>query len=386
MNACVGRSKPGCYNREMPEALSPAELGDANQRLNDEERRSGKMVLQSFPLHIQIGADNRCNLRCSFCLAAAYREKGLTHIQDRRLERNVLELFERLAPYAKYWKHLSLTGPGESLLNPKLGDILALVRRQSDCAISITTNGVLINERWLGVFLDNRVDEISISMDSLKRDVYEELRVNASFDKIMRVIDLINGTKRARSSAIPRLNLTPNFSRRNIKELPAIIQFAKEKGISVVQATPTQIYRKSWVKDSLVGYPRLTRKMAEEAEALAAELGVRFANELRMVYINRGRGLLGFLEEPEAVDFPTDPSTCVKPWSGLYVDPDGETHPCCYLSPVYGNLFETPFEELWNGAPAQALRKAMIEKTPPQPCRDCYEFNRHQPSVMIQLD
>jgi radical SAM protein with 4Fe4S-binding SPASM domain len=105
-----------------------------------------------------------------------------------------------------------------------------------------------------------------------------------------------------------------------------------------------------------------------------------------MVYVNRGRGPLGFLKKRETVDFPTDPSTCAKPWNSLYVDPDGETHPCCYLSPVYGNLFDTEFKALWNGDQAQALRKAMLEKAPPQACRDCYEFNRHNPAIMVQLD
>lgn len=370
----------------MVVAPSSTQLADQNQRRNAEERLAGKTVLESYPFQIQIGADNRCNLRCGFCLAAAYRENGLTHIQDRKLDRNVLELFERLEPYIQYWRHLSLTGPGESLINPKLGEIVSLVRRRSDCVISITTNGVLINERFLALCIDNRVDEISISMDSLKPEVYEKLRVNARFKTIMRVIDLINETKAKRSSDIPRLNLTPNFSRRNIEELPSIIRFAKEKAVSCVQATPTQVYRRSWIKDSLLGCPRLTRKMARKAEKLAAELGVRFVNELRMVYVNRGRGPLGFLKRREAVDFPTDPSTCEKPWTSLYVDPDGETHPCCYLSPVYGNLFEAGFEELWNGEKAQALRRAMIDNSPPQACRDCYEFNRHNPAIMIQLD
>ena len=120
-------------------------LSEANRELNSQEYLARKTQLASYPYHIQIGADNRCNLRCGFCLAAAYREKGLVHIQDQRLEKNPLELFERLTPYMKYWKYLSLTGPGESLINPQLERILQLVRDNSDCVILITSNGVLIN-------------------------------------------------------------------------------------------------------------------------------------------------------------------------------------------------------------------------------------------------
>ncbi len=105
-----------------------------------------------------------------------------------------------------------------------------------------------------------------------------------------------------------------------------------------------------------------------------------------MVYVNRGRGLLGFLKEPEPIDFPTDPSLCLKPWTSIYVEPDGQVRPCCYASPVYGILYVKSFEELWNGVEAQSLRAAMKQKDPPVACRDCYEFNRDNPSIMIQLD
>ena len=76
----------------------------------------------------------------------------------------------------------------------------------------------------------------------------------------------------------------------------------------------------------------------------------------------------------------------MKPWSSLYVEPDGEVRPCCYQSPVLGNIYEESFEEIWNGSRARELRLSMIDRTPPQPCVQCYEFNRHRPEIMIALD
>jgi len=361
-------------------------VSEANRELNSQEYLAGKTELASYPYHIQIGADNRCNLRCGFCLAAAYREKGLVHLQDQRLERNPIELFKQLTPYMKYWKYLSLTGPGESLINPELERILDLVRDHTDCIVLITTNGVLINRKLADLFIRKRVDEISISIESLKKELYESLRVNARFEAVMEAIDLINDARQRQASDLPRLNLTPNFSRRNIEELPEFIRFAHRKGINAVQATPTQVYRRSWMKDSLLHFPGLTRRTTLAAQELAAQLGVNFTNELRMVYLNRGRGLFGFLKEREPIDFPSDPSSCLKPWTSIYIEPDGQVRPCCYQSPIYGNLYEKSFEQLWNGIEAQTLRASMKEKDPPRACRNCYEFNRDDPSIMIQLD
>jgi len=360
-------------------------LIEENERRNVEEYDRKLTSLESFPYHIQIGADNRCNMRCGFCLAAAYRENGLLHIQDKKFDRNPEELFRKLVPYMKYWRFLSVTGPGESLLNPRIAEILELVRQNSDCTVTITTNGVLINARLAEILVRQGVNEVSISMDSLRKEIYEELRVNGKFEKVIGAIQAINEAKKAAGSELPRVNLTPNFSRKNIEELPEFIRFAKSNGISVIQATPTQVYRESWVEESLLRFPAVARAAAEEAEALARELGVVFVNELRMVYLNRGRGVLGLLKKKEPVDFPTDPSTCRKPWSSLYIEPDGEVRPCCYLSPVLGNLYDSDFPEVWNSASALELRSAMIRKDLPSSCRSCYEFNRHDPSIMVNL-
>ena len=361
------------------------DLADENQKLNGEERSEGRSVLNSFPYQVQIGADNRCNLRCGFCLADAYREQGWVHIQDRKLELNPIKLFEKLVPVMPYWRLLSLTGPGESLLNPRIGDILQLVRENSDCTVIVTTNGVLINKRLASILVEGGVDEISISLDSLNKDTFERLRVNGKVEKAIGAIDLLNEEKVRRSVELPRINLTPTFFHMNIREVPNFIDFAASREIEVVQASPGQVYRKDWIKQSLLHHPDLTRRMATAAELRAQDREINFINNLRTVYINRGAMWKRLFRKEEDIDFPTDPSSCMKPWASLFVEPDGETRPCCYPSPVYGNLFESSFEEIWNGREAQQLRQSMIENKPPEQCQNCYEFNRHRPEIMIEL-
>ena len=367
------------------EATSRRDLADENQKLNSKELSEGKSVLNSFPYQVQIGADNRCNLRCGFCLADAYREQGWVHIQDRKLELNPIKLFEKLVPVMPYWRLLSLTGPGESLLNPRIGDILQLVRENSDCTVIVTTNGVLINKRLASILVEGGVDEISISLDSLNKDTFERLRVNGKVEKAIGAIDLLNEEKVRRSVELPRINLTPTFFHMNIREVPNFIDFAASREIEVVQASPGQVYRKDWIKQSLLHHPDLTRKMATAAELRAQDREINFINNLRTVYINRGAMWKRLFRKEEDIDFPTDPSSCMKPWASLFVEPDGETRPCCYPSPVYGNLFESSFEEIWNGREAQQLRQSMIENKPPEQCQNCYEFNRHRPEIMIEL-
>ena len=359
---------------------------EENHKKNSEEYLARKVELESFPWHVQIGADNRCNLRCAFCLADAYRKEGRVHLQDQKIRKNPLEIFQMLVPYMPYWKLLSLTGPGESLINPKISQVIQLARSSSGCDIVITTNGILINQRLTNIFLDCGLTEVSISMDSLDPETYSRLRVNGKLEKVLRGIKFINDEKKRRGSSLPRINITPTFFKQNIHELPYFVDFAAANGIHQLQASPGQVYREDWLSESLLGIPDLTRKIALQAEKKASEMGVTLINNLRMVYINRGNPLKRLFRRDEPENFPTDPSTCMKPWSSLYVEPDGEVRPCCYQSPVLGNIYEESFEEIWNGSRARELRLSMIDRTPPQPCVQCYEFNRHRPEIMIALD
>ena len=365
---------------------SLAKIAEENLATNAKEYSTRKLVLESFPYEVQIGADNRCNLRCGFCLADAYRERGLLHIQDRKLEKNPIEIFKALVPYMPYWRFLSLTGPGESLLNPQLDQILQLIRDNSTCSIMFTTNGVLINQRLASIFREFEVNEISLSLDSLTKEIFESLRTNAKLEKALGAINLLNEEKIRSGKELPRINLTPTFFKRNIHELPSFVEFAAEHRIHALQASPGQVYRKSWVNESLLHFPDLTRKMATETEQKAEELGVTFINNLRMVYVNRGNPIRKLLRGKENLDFPTDPSTCLKPWSSVFIEPDGEVRPCCYLSPVLGNIYKQSFPEIWNGDAARDLRAGMVSGDLPELCRNCYEFNRHKPEIMISLD
>jgi radical SAM protein with 4Fe4S-binding SPASM domain len=357
-----------------------------NQERNNQEYAERKALLSSFPYEVQIGADNRCNLRCGFCLAEAYRKKGRLHLQDQKMERNPLQIFQALTTHMRYWKFLSLTGPGESLLNPKLDQILQLVRDHSGCFISITTNGVLINERLVRTFLNSQVEELSISLDSLDKEVFEELRVNAKLEKVLRGIQILKEEKSKVRSDLPRVNLVPTFFKKNIRELPNFIRFAARHDVQAVQASPGQVYRKSWISESLLHFPDLTRRMALKSGRQAERLGIRFINNLGPVYLNRGNRLLAFFRRREKLEYPTDPSTCRKPWSSIYIEPDGEVRPCCYQSPVYGNIYKQSLSELLNGENAQSLRRSMAQGNPPNACKNCYEFNRHVPEIMISLD
>lgn len=77
-------------------------------------------------------------------------------------------------------------------------------------------------------------------------------------------------------------------------------------------------------------------------------------------------------------DLPDIVHACTRPWTGLYVENDGYVRVCCFDSPAIGNLDEQSFAEIWNGMHAQQLRRSFLEGKPPEACRNCFIFAKHQ--------
>jgi len=78
----------------------------------------------------------------------------------------------------------------------------------------------------------------------------------------------------------------------------------------------------------------------------------------------------------------TDPhpwQACLRPWTTAYITANGNCLPCCispfattdYDSLRLGNVFEQPFDEIWNDERYQAWRAALMSDQPNKACRGC---------------
>jgi len=76
---------------------------------------------------------------------------------------------------------------------------------------------------------------------------------------------------------------------------------------------------------------------------------------------------------------PYNNSICIKPWSHLYILPDGTVRPCCIMRDIdknsLGNLKERSLKDMWNSPKMMQLRKDMLEDKKPSMCEKCY---RHE--------
>jgi len=113
-------------------------------------------------------------------------------------------------------------------------------------------------------------------------------------------------------------------------------------------------------------------RIIAESETLAAELGVG----LRASGATTPQHSLHGDWMPDA----RRPwSACMRPWTTAYITANGNALPCCispfatrdYDSLKLGNLFDQPFDEMWNDERYQQWRARLLSDSPHLACAGC---------------
>jgi radical SAM protein with 4Fe4S-binding SPASM domain len=160
--------------------------------------------------------------------------------------------------------------------------------------------------------------------------------------------------------------------RENLGQLPALVDLAADLGVPEVYVQRLVLTRRGLATDEHSLYGRLGAEQ-EAALAEAARRAERHGLAFRASGLSTPRKSLG----PVANDRPW--SDCYRMWRSTYVTANGNVMPCCispfstvdYPALILGNVFETPFAEIWNGERYVARRRALHTEHPLHPCEAC---------------
>ena len=136
--------------------------------------------LLHYPRFLEIETVNACNARCPMCTIADWQRNTPTMKDD---------LFGAIADdvtaHADEIRRVSLYRDGEPLLDKKLPDRVAILKDGGIRQISISTNVSLLDEERSRALLEAGLDLIILSIDSLKKEVFENIRVRLDFDEVV---------------------------------------------------------------------------------------------------------------------------------------------------------------------------------------------------------
>lgn len=147
--------------------------------------------LLRFPHYLEIETVNTCNARCPMCTIAHW-DRGARPMTDELFSRIASEVVE----HAGEIKRVSLYRDGEPLIDPKLPGRIATLKEGGVKDVCISTNVSLLTESKSRELLEAGLDIIIMSIDSLRREVYEGIRVKLIFEEVLenalRFIELRN--------------------------------------------------------------------------------------------------------------------------------------------------------------------------------------------------
>ena len=163
---------------------------------------------------LRIALTSRCNLRCLYC-----HHEGEVEPNGEISDEMVVGVARAAAALGV--RSLKLTG-GEPLLRRGLADLIA--RMPQDMKISLTTNGIYLAQQ-AGDLAQAGLGRVNVSLDSLQPEVYRTITGGREGD-LERVLQ---GLDAAAEAGLLPIKLNVVVLKQNEAEIPAIIDFCREK-------------------------------------------------------------------------------------------------------------------------------------------------------------
>jgi len=324
-------------------------------------------VAPPLPRELQVEVTGACNLRCRMCLVSYRPALGKTSgAMD-------LESFRALVDSLPGLEKVTMQGLGEPLLAPDFFPMLEHLAARG-IAMGFNTNGTLLTRERAERLVELGVDWLHVSLDGASAAVYEDIRHRSNFELVRANVAGLVEVMRERGISKPELELVFVAMRRNVAELPALVDLASELRVPTVWV---QNLSHSFSDTDPSGDYAGIRAYAEE-EALWAdrndEAAALFAEAERRAAAAGVRLRLPRLEDPGRARARGEPG-CGWPFDSAYVTHDGKVQPCCAVMgadrAVLGDARAEGFETVWNGGAYRDFRVRLLGDDPPDVCAGC---------------
>ena len=275
----------------------------------------GGRLSAAFPSQILVDATEICNLACIHCPHPEFKKSPHYSAAQLTVELNK-KMVDEVATHGKgHTQYIRYTSNGEPLTHPHIYEMLDYAVQNSGVAVTLTTNGKVLNEDRVEKLLRAGLHLIDVSIDAHRDDTYKKIRVGGNLEvtrkNVLRLIEMKRQAG-ARSKVIVSFVEQPD----NSDEVHDFKKFWEQNGA-----------------DSVV-----IRRLHSSAGGVTS-----IANTLQMKSADQDR-------------YP-----CLYPWERVILNPRGELAFCPQDWTHQSNLVDyrtTTIRETWQGQAYNDLRSA----------------------------
>ena len=290
---------------------------------------------------VQLHTTERCNLRCRHCYqSGSATEMGYAEICG--VIDNVKDGIEGWATdyHLDISPSLHLTG-GEPLLRDDVYAVLGYAWERG-FAISLMTNGTLIDSGVAWQLGEGLVSDVQVSLDGTER-THDSLRGRGSYQKAL------NGIRNLVAQGI-ETSLNVTVSGANRSEVAGMVGLAEDLGVGAI-AFSRMVPAGRGVE---LGGSSLTREEVASLYGEVRELDLKSSVSVMSRDPLAAVPALG--DNVPDTELPV--GGCAAGVFGITITSDGTVMPCRRMDLPVGNILETSFRELWASSPILwALRR-----------------------------
>jgi len=347
----------------LPLDLRRRALRDGDELLLEEAEGKWVLHLLHVDVHkVYLELTTRCNLNCRTCVRNVW-EEPLEAMSDATFERLLIGLRE-----LPELRQVVLGGYGEPFTHPHALDYLSALKGLG-LRVTVSSNGTLLDRERAEALVQLGVDVVTVSLDGASPETYADVRRGANLRLVLGNLEGLNRVKAERGTQFPRLAIEFVALKRNIAELPAVVEQAKRLGANRVIVTHVLPHTPEMAAEILYG--------RDETPALPVSTGWA---------VNSGDWLLwGMLELPR-MNWGAERRCRFVADKALVVGWDGGVSPCYALLHSYpyyifgrrkqvtrytlGNVNQNTLAEIWNSEDYVHFRAQVSHFDFPS-CVDC---------------
>ncbi len=179
-------------------------------------------------VYVEITA--RCNLNCAMCVRQVWRDApGEMSWETFQAVVEGLRAFPAL-------RRITFGGFGEPLTHPRFPEMLAQAA-ELEVGMTLTTNGLLLDETMAEALLEARLDTIVVSLDTVHVQAYGQARIEGGVDRVLDNVRALRELSRQRGWMVPRIGLEFVAMRSNLEWLDKLPELARDLGANFVLVT-----------------------------------------------------------------------------------------------------------------------------------------------------
>jgi len=297
-----------------------------------------------------------CNLNCAICYRRAWTDG------TNEMARTTFEVLSAFVRRSASLRTIVLGGIGEPTASPLFAEACSVFSGKD---LVVTTNGADLDDSVLNVLADYAASVV-FSVDGL-RETFAEIR-GTELESVIGSVKRLLTIRQEKNGARPRIEFLFVLSDRNARDLPDIADLAADLGIDALKVSHLLPQNEADAKRILYG-----RYAKEETRALF--------DRVRARAMRRGVNL-----SLPPIELKTERRCSFAEDDAAYIDAQGDLVPCYrfahdgtefvfgrkkrVIKYRFGNVEETPIEELWYSKAYVNFRSSLLTNRYPS-CPDC---------------